>query len=183
MANIIYIEGSPYELIYPRESIKEKIAETAIQISKDYASKKEPPILLTVLTGGLYSGVDLSRELGKLEFRHEIACISIKSYKQNKQISKPKINCKPTIELKGRDVIVVEDILDSGDTMNCLDKYLRTSYFPKSIRYFILCTKPEHNFKRKVHYEILRIKNFWAVGMGMDTNKLGREEEGIYAKI
>ena len=180
------INNDVYYILFSKRMIAKRIKELAAMIKADYAQAKQPPILMFVLTGGLYFGTDLSKALDKIGLLHHIDTVGLKRYTEDEQGGAVVILSEPHADLSGRDVIVVEDVIDHGVTMNFLDGYLkhRTANPPQSISYCALGLKASHGpLKFEVKY--LGFDNLgpeWIVGYGLDSNQSLRGLEDIWVK-
>lgn len=173
---IINIHQDEYRVIINKNKIKTRVRELAREIERDGQTGPEPPILLIVLTGGLYFGVDLSRELDRLNFVHHVDTVSLKSY-NGEQGGQVRLVSEPHANLQGRHIIVVEDIIDRGDSMNFLDGYI-TALKPLSICYCTFLLKKKHGPLRFiVDYCGFKIDDGWIGGYGMDLDQSNR---GLY---
>lgn len=183
---IIKIGNNYFKEILSPELIKLKIKEIAKQISIDYS--KSSPVLLIVTNGGMYFGTELSMALQDLGISHSVDTVRIKRYTgDSMSTTEIKVSSKPSLKLTGKNVIVVEDLIDEGITMNFLDNYLKTTegMVPKSIDYCVLVEKKDHvKLSFEIKYFILnKAGPEWLVGFGMDSNFGYRGLRGIYAKI
>ncbi len=187
MEKIIKIGEHNFREILSPEVLESKIKEIAKRISVDYADS-DSLVLLVVTNGGMYFGTALSMALQDLGFSHYVDTVRIKRYSGDKQATtEVKISSKPSLKLEGKDVIVIEDLIDEGLTMNFLDNYLKTTegMKPKSIEYCVLVEKKDHvKLSFEIKYFILdQAGPEWLVGFGMDSNFGYRGLRGIYAKI
>lgn len=181
---ILVIGKDKYKVLFNQEQIQGKVQELAEKISQDYKNQKNPPILLFVLNGGLFFGVDLSRALQARGFNHHLNIVKLERYGPKEQGGKIKLISKPR-RLFGRDVIVVEDVIDDGISMNFLNNYLKNSKRPpKSIQYCILCIKRNHQpLEFKIKYAgFYRLSPKWLVGYGMDSKQGYRGLSHLYVK-
>lgn len=184
---IIKIGGYDFKEILSPKLLETKIHEIAKKISQDY-SRSDALVLLFVTNGGMYFGTALSMALQDLGFSHYVDTVRIKRYTgDGKASTKVKINSKPSLKMYGKDVIVVEDLIDEGLTMNFLHDYLETSedMKPKSLEFCVLVEKKDHiKLSFEIKYFILdEVGPEWLVGFGMDSNFGYRGLRGIYAKI
>ncbi len=179
----IKLNGALFERLFSRREIMKKVNEFAQRIMFDYPHPDNPPILLIVLNGGLYFGVDLSRALEKIGRSHMIDTISLKSYDNDENGGAVEIVNYPRLNLAGRDVIVVEDIIDRGDTLNFLNKHLLgLKEPPRSIQYCALLIKTNHAPLEFILGYAWYIGPEWIVGNGMDSNQEARGLTDIYIK-
>lgn len=181
--NIIALGEGNYRILIDNYSIKEKVLTLAKKIQEDFADK-EPPTLLILTNGGLYTGTMLSVILEEIGFLHYIETIGISRYTGNSSTGKIKITSRPKKSVKDKHIVVVEDLIDEGVTLNHLHKLLKRNK-AKSISYFVLIIKEEHgplNFK--VNYSVLKQSGLgWLVGFGMDSEGLLRGLPFVCEKI
>lgn len=150
--------------------LQERIKEIAQQITNDYKNKEIT--LICILKGSTFFTVDLSKNINnplKIEF------IQVSSYNDGTKSSGNvvmKLDLKESIE--GKDVIVVEDIIDTGRTLSYLMEYLNGKN-PASIKLCTLLDKPERRvFDVKVDYVGFEIPDKFVVGYGLDFDELYR---------
>ena len=125
------------EILFPEETLKRRVAEMGAQITKDYAGRN--PLLIGVLKGCYIFLSDISR---CIDISCEIRFVSVSSYGDSSVTSgKVKIDKKLDFEITGRDVIVIEDILDSGVTLTALSGFIN-ELNPASLKICTLLDKP-----------------------------------------
>ncbi len=173
-----------YKLIISKKSLQLKIKEIAKKIYKDYKNKKQPPVLIFVLNGGMYFGVDLSRALQELGLEHVVDTIRTKRYSNDGKTEKIRLLNEPVVDLTDRDLIVIEDLVDQGDSIVFLNEYFSQKNI-NSINYAVMLIKKGHSpLSFKIKYKILILKEKgWVVGMGMDSHYQKRGIQDIYLKI
>ena len=163
------------KLLFSREQINERVAELAEQISRDYAGKQIT--LLGVLKGGAIFHSDLARRL-KPETITEF--VRTKSYSGTKSTGKIELSCEPGTEnITGRHVIIVEDIIDTGVTLEFLTGYL-TAMNPASLAVVSFLFKREKAQGTKPDYTGFEIGDDFVVGYGMDHDEKYRNLGEIY---
>lgn len=147
------------------EKLQTRISEIAKEISSDF--KDEEIILICILKGAVYFAVDLSKKLTNntviLDF------MKVSSYGNNLETT-GKINFKldTSIDLENKNVIIIEDIIDSGLTLNYLYDYLKTKN-PKALKICVLLDKKERRQKNiNLDYVGFEITNKFVVGYGLD---------------
>ena len=162
--------------LFSREHIQEKIAETAKKISDDYRDKK--PIMIAILKGSFVFLADIIRDL---DIDVNIEFVQISSYGASKTSSGTFIIHKDiTTDIKDRDVIIIEDIVDSGNTLNFFIKHLE-KHKPASFKTCTLINKTvrrEHNLV--IDYYAFDINDEFIVGYGLDYDEQFRNLSGIY---
>ena len=152
-----------------RELIAEKVAAVGAEISADYAGRR--PLLLAVLNGSFIFAADLFRHLA---IEAEIAFVKLSSYSGT--ASTGKVNIESIIDplWLGRDIIIVEDIIDTGRTLAAFVPELQ-KVNPASIKIASFLVKPDaQQFGITAHYSAFHINNLFVVGYGLDYDGLGR---------
>lgn len=165
-------EFTPY---LSKEEIDQHISEIAEKINKDYAGKK--PLFLGILNGAFMFASDLFK---KITIDAEISFIKLASYKGTESTGKVYTAIGLDKSLKDRDVIIVEDIIDTGNTMHSFIPELKNQQ-PNSIALAVLLNKPEamqHDIE--IDYCCFKIPNKFIVGFGLDYDGLGRNIPAIY---
>lgn len=148
------------------DEIEEKVAEVGMKISEDYEGKN--PIFVGVLKGCFIFMADLMRHV-------TIPCtmdfMSVSSYSGTSSTGAVKINKDLNQDIEGRHLILVEDILDSGVTLNYLKTYLQVRK-PASVHIVTLMDKPAHR-KAPVYadYACFDVPDAFVVGYGLDYNE------------
>ena len=148
------------------DEIEEKVAEVGRKISEDYEGKN--PIFVGVLKGCFIFMADLMRHVS-------IPCtmdfMSVSSYVGTSSTGAVKINKDLNQDIEGRHLILVEDILDSGVTLNYLKSYLQVRK-PASVHIVTLMDKPAHR-KAPVYadYACFDVPDAFVVGYGLDYNE------------
>ena len=152
------------EILFTEEQLKTRVSEIARQIETDYAGKEI--MLISVLRGSFVFMADLCRAIHlpcTLDF------MAVSSYGGGTSSSgQVQITKDLTEDITGRHVIVVEDILDSGNTLSYLLNILEHRR-PASVRLCTLLDKPERRTKPvKLHYAGFTIPDAFVVGYGLD---------------
>lgn len=150
--------------LIPKEEIDRRINELANIISKDYKNKK--PFFICLLKGGWVFSADFLR---KLKIPVFIDFLTASSYKNNTIPSgKVIIESKLSSLIKGKDVLILEDIVDTGHTMSKIVKYLKSKK-PKSLKVCTLLDKPSRRkVKVKLDYVGFQVPDKFIVGYGID---------------
>lgn len=151
-------------VLLSEEEVDRRIAEVAAQISKDYEGKQIH--MICVLKGGVFFTCELSKRLSvpvSMDF------MSVSSYgADTKSSGVVKIVKDLDQSIRGKDVLVVEDIVDSGRTLSYLLEYLGNRD-PKSLHLCTLLDKPERRVKDiHVDYTCFNIPDEFVVGYGLD---------------
>ena len=156
-------------VLISEEELQAKIGEMAAQISKDFEGKD--PIFVGVLKGCFIFMADLMR---KVTINCCMDFMSVSSYSGTTSTGAVKINKDLNENIEGRHVIIVEDILDSGVTLNYLKNYLM-SRKPASITIATLMDKPSRR-KADIYadYSCFEVPDAFVVGYGLDYNEYYR---------
>lgn len=156
-------------------SIEEKVQEIADSIREDFHEKY--PMFLVVMNGAFIYAADLIR---KLDFPCELNFVRIKSYHGTESTGKIDIYMPPGLELNDRHLIIVEDIIDTGNTMAAFIPELE-SLNPASVSLTSILIKPDaHKHPIITQYPGFIIPNKFVVGYGLDYNGMGRNLKDLY---
>ena len=151
------------------ETIQEKINQLAQKINEDYAGKKLT--MICILKGAVYFFADLSR---KVNLDTEICFMRISSYTGENSTGKIDIKIDLEEDIKGKDVLVVEDIIDTGKSLSFLKNYLLEKK-PNSVKICTLLDKPERRKEDfNPDYVGFVIPDRFVIGYGMDYNEAHR---------
>lgn len=155
------------KIIIGKQALKEGVKELAHKISNDY--KDKDPVLVGILKGSFIFMADLTREL---QIPHEIDFISVASYGSGKCASGVVRWLKDlSINIEGKHVIIVEDIIDSGLTLNYIRNNLLTRN-PKSLKIVTLLNKKrKRKIKIPLKYVGFSIPDEFVVGYGLDYDE------------
>ena len=156
------------EELIDEETIQNRINELAIEISKDY--KNEEIVLICILKGSTYFAIDLSKKLINNDVILDFMKVS--SYGNNLETTgKINFSLDTSIDIKNKNVIIVEDIIDTGLTLNFLYNYLKNKD-PKTLKICALLDKKERRQKNiHIDYTGFQIKNKFVVGYGLDFDE------------
>ena len=152
------------EVLFSEEQLKNRVREIAQQITADYQGKEI--MLISVLRGSFVFMADLCRAI---DLPCTLDFMAVSSYgKGTKSSGQVQITKDLSEDISDRHIIVVEDILDSGNTLSYLLKILETRH-PASIRLCTLLDKPDRRVKPvEVHYSGFTIPDAFVVGYGLD---------------
>jgi hypoxanthine phosphoribosyltransferase len=155
--------------------IEKQVARVAAEINKDYEGKN--PLFIAVLNGSFIFAADLFKQIS---IAAEISFIKLVSYKGVKSTGKVITSIGLDIDLHGRDVIIIEDIVDTGKTLfQFLPQLEHTN--PASLKIASLLHKPEAMIHPiKIDYLGFTIPDKFVVGYGLDYDGLGRNIKEIY---
>lgn len=158
------------------EEIQELVREVALKIYEDY--KDETPIFVGVLNGVVMFFADL---LKHYPGNCEIAFLQMSSYSGTSSTGVVYKKMDLTKDVKNRHIILVEDIVDTGNTIASLFEYFKNTQSPKSIKVASFLIKPEVYAKTfKIDYVAKEIPNRFVLGYGLDYDELGRNLKDLY---
>ena len=161
----------------PYSKLVEAIDEVAEKINKDFEGCTDIPVLLCVLNGSIMFMGELMQ---RLRFNCQIVSIKLTSYEGTSTTGRVKQALGLTSDIKGRRVIVVEDIVDTGNTIMELLDILEENGAAES-RICTLLYKPEAYKKdRTIDYVAMEIPNNFIIGFGLDYDEIGRNLKDIY---
>ena len=158
------LEKDIESVLFSEEQLQQRVREIAAEIEKDYAGKEI--MLISVLRGSFVFMADLCRAI---DLPCTIDFMSVSSYgKGTTSSGQVQITKDLSEDISGRHVIVIEDILDSGNTLSYLLRLLEHRH-PASIRLCTLLDKPDRRTKPvQVHYSGFTIPDAFVVGYGLD---------------
>ncbi len=175
---MITIKDKTFRVSIPNEEIQDKVKVLAERMNKDYEGKN--PVFVCILNGAFVFCADLVRYL---DFQPNLVFAKYSSYEgmdtTGKVVEKLPVEC----DLQGKDVVIVEDIIDTGITM----KHVLPIFEAKgaaSVRIATLLMKPDKlQTDIKVDYCAMEIPNKFIVGYGLDYDGLGRNYKDIYTVV
>ena len=158
------LEQDIERVFFSEEDLKKRVAEIAAEINRDYAGKE--PMLISVLRGSFVFMADLIR---KIEVPCTVDFMAVSSYGRGTTSSgQVQITKDLSDDIEGKDIIVVEDILDSGNTLSYLLQLLQARK-PASMKLCTLLDKPDRRVKEvHVDYTGFTIPDEFVVGYGLD---------------
>ena len=175
--NKVTLYDKTFRTFIPYEKIMEAIDEVAEKINKDFEGCSDIPILLCVLNGSIMFMGELMK---RLRFNCQTISIKLTSYEGTSTTGRVKQALGLTGDIKDRRVIVVEDIVDSGNTIVELKQILADKGAAES-RICTMLLKPEAYKKDIVlDYVTMEIPNDFIVGFGLDYDELGRNLKDVY---
>lgn len=175
---IVEVRDKKFSISIPAEEIQKRVKELGASISSDLNGRK--PIFLAVLNGSFVFAADLLREI---TIPCEISFIRMASYSGTSSTGQVKEVMGLNESLKGRTVVIIEDIIDSGLTMQELVALLQKEE-PSEIRIASLLVKPNNlKVSLDIPYCCFKIPNDFIVGYGLDYDGEGRNLKDIYTVV
>ena len=176
----IKLKDKTFRVSIPYEEISKAIDKVAEKINSDFNGCEDIPVLLCVLNGSIMFMGELMK---RLEFNCQIVSTKLTSYDGTSTTGKVKQALGLTADITGRRVIVVEDIVDTGNTIVELQKILADAGAAES-KICTLLYKPEACRKDlSLDYVAMEIPNDFIVGFGLDYDELGRNYKDIYILV
>lgn len=176
MMDAVSVHGKVFEKFISADAIKAAVKVLAKKLNAIYSSG-EPPLVLGILNGSFIFMADLIREL---KFECTVQFIRIESYQGMTTTGIVKMEADVAKKWEGRHVIVIEDIVDTGHTLNRFVPVL-TSHDPRSVFVTALLFK-EEALEVAVHLDhyCFNIPKVFVLGYGLDYDGLGRNLPEIY---
>ena len=175
---LLRVHDKEFKPYISAEKISEEVKRVASEINKDYAGKK--PLFIAILNGSFMFAADLFKEIN---IEAEICFIKLASYKGTKSSGQLITAIGLDVDLVGREIIIIEDIVDTGFT---LSKFLPQiqHHQPASLKIAALLHKPEETIHPiKIDYLGFSVANKFLLGYGLDYNGLGRNIKEIYQLV
>ena len=176
---MVKYEGMEFAESISANEIQKAVNRVATAINADYAGRE--PLFVCVLNGAFMYASDLMK---RITLPCEITFVRMKSYEGTETTGKVNMLIPLQVDVKGRDVIVIEDIVDTGITMHAFMEELR-KMGAKSVELTSMLYKPEslryEDVKPK--YYGLAIPPAFIIGYGLDINEKARNLESIYTKV
>ena len=174
----VKILDKEFKMAIPSASIKRAIDEVATRINNDYF--EEEILFLSILNGSFMFASDLVKRIKPL---CQLSFVKLSSYDGASSTGTFKELIGLNEDIKGRKVIVIEDIVDTGATIETVLKQLK-ALKPASLKVATLLFKPQSYLKiLKIDYVGIEIPEDFLIGYGLDYNGYGRNFEDIYSLI
>ncbi|HET9429669.1 MAG TPA: hypoxanthine phosphoribosyltransferase [Chitinophagaceae bacterium] len=176
--SIIQVHDKSFGPYLEEATIQKRIKELAAEINNDYAGKR--PLFIAILNGSFMFASDLFKSL---DIQAELCFIKLASYKGMKSSGNVVTSIGLDDDIFGKDVVIVEDIVDTGKTLHrFLPKLMHQQ--PKSLKIVTLLHKSEATeYPLKLDYIGFDIPNKFVVGYGLDYDGLGRNFREIYQLV
>lgn len=172
---MVFIKDKEFVPYISSQALNKRVEEMGAEISKDFSN--DPPVMIGVLNGAFMFLSDLIKNITPLL---EVSFIKVASYIGSESSGEVKRLMGLDIDLEGKSVIIVEDIVDTGLSMKFLLELVKERN-PKKIAIASLLLKPDaliHDIK--IDYIGFEIQNKFVVGYGMDYDGLGRNLPALY---
>ena len=175
---LIKVHDKEFKPYLTAAQIEEQVKRIASEINRDYLSKR--PLCIAILNGVFMFASDLFKELS---IEAEICFIKLASYKGAKSSGQVMTAIGLNADIFGRDVIIIEDIVDTGNTLFHFLPQLMHQH-PASLKIAALLHKPEASLHPvKIDYLGFTVPDKFLLGYGLDYNGLGRNIKEIYQLV
>jgi hypoxanthine phosphoribosyltransferase len=177
-SKIIQVQDKYFEPFIDEEAIQKEVTRIAVEMNRDLADKD--PIFLGILNGAFMFASDLYKQL---DFPCQISFLKLASYSGTTSTGSVKQLIGINQQLKDRVVVVLEDIVDTGVTLETIIRQL-SGFEPAEIRVATFLHKPEATVKEvKLDYVGMEIPNNFILGYGLDYDGYGRNIKEIYQLV
>jgi hypoxanthine phosphoribosyltransferase len=175
----VKLKDKEFRVSITSDKIQEAVDQIAKKINNDYKGK-DVPLFISILNGSFMFTADLFKHI---DFVCEVTFLKLTSYRGTASTGAVRQLIGVNEAIEGRDVIVLEDIVDTGITLEQILGQLK-SFEPASVRVATLLFKPEAYLKDlKIDYVGMEIPNDFIIGYGLDYDGLGRNLADIYTLI
>lgn len=175
---LIKVHDKDFKPYISASQIEEQIKRVASEINRDYAGKR--PLFITILNGAFIFAADLFKEI---TVEAEICFIKLASYKGIKSTGQVVTAIGLDVDLVGREIIIIEDIIDTGKTLSHFLPQL-INHQPVSLKIAALLHKPEAMVHPiQIDYLGFKVPNKFLLGYGLDYDGLGRNIKEIYQLV
>lgn len=173
----ITLYDKTFRTFIPNDEIEKAIDKVADRLNADFRNSRETPVIICTLNGAIMFTAELMK---RLEFNCELVSMKLSSYCGTQSTGKVRQVMGLTGDISGKTVIIVEDIVDTGNTIVDLMGIVKEKG-AKDCKICTMLLKPEV-YKKDVtlDYVAMEIPNKFIVGFGLDYNELGRNYKDIY---
>ena len=173
----ITLKDKTFKTFIPYEKISAAIDKVTDKMNADFKECEDVPVLLCVLNGSIMFMGELMK---RLDFNCQIVSTKLTSYEGTETTGKVKQAMGLTADIKGRRVIIVEDIVDSGNTIVELKRIMEEEGAAQSYVCSLLLKPDAYKKDIKIDYVAMEIPNDFIVGFGLDYDEYGRNLKDIY---
>lgn len=172
---MIQVLDKQFEVSIPESEIRRQVGRVASEITRDYEG--QTPVFLAILNGSFIFAADLLREVS---LPCEVSFVKLASYEGVNSTGRIYEMIGLNVDITGRPVIIIEDIVESGLTMAHMLETLR-KHNPSSIDVCTLFLKPNKlKVQLDIRYRCFEIPDDFILGYGLDYNQQGRNTKDIY---
>lgn len=175
---LLQVHDKQFQPYISASEINKQIKRVAAEINRDYQKKR--PLFIAILNGAFMFASDLFKEIS---VEAEICFIKLASYKGTKSSGQVITAIGLDVDLVGRDIIILEDIVDTGKTMSHFLPQLKHQQ-PSTLKIAALLQKPDAMvFPLKIDYLGFTVPDKFLLGYGLDYDGLGRNIKEIYQLV
>lgn len=171
----IVVKDKTFRLSIPAKELEEAVIRIADEINRDLAGKN--PVFLVILNGAFIFAADLYR---RISFASEISFVKLASYSGTSTTSEVRELIGINEQLKGRTVVILEDIIDTGTTMQYLMNKLEYLGVKEIFLAALLFKPSAFRESFRIDYLGMELPNEFIVGYGLDYDGFGRNYPDIY---
>jgi len=177
-SNRIRVHDKSFEISIPEAEIQKAVTRMATEINRDLADKD--PVFLGILNGAFMFASDLFKQL---DFPTQITFLKLASYSGTTSTGMVKQLIGINMDLKDRFVVILEDIVDTGITLDTIQRQL-SGYQPKQLLVATFLHKPDCTVRDvKLDYVGMRIPDDFVIGYGLDYDGYGRNYKDLYTVV
>ena len=166
-----------FRTFIPNEEIEKAIDKVASKLNDDFKDSEDIPIVLCVLNGAILFTAELMK---RLTFNCELLSIKLSSYSGTSSTGTVREVLGLTSDIRGRRIIIVEDIVDTGTTSAELKRMLAEKGAASSCVCTLLLKPDVYRQDIPLEYVAMEIPNDFIVGFGLDYNEIGRNMKDIF---
>jgi hypoxanthine phosphoribosyltransferase len=175
------LKDKTFEKVIPYERIADGIDSVAARLNEDYGGLDGPPPLFIGVLNGAF--MFMSELMQRLDFQCEVTFVKLSSYRGTHSTGTVAELIGLAADVEGRHVVVVEDIVETGESIDYLMRSLE-GHRPASVEVASLLFKPESYAREKaIKYSAMSIPNDFIVGFGLDYDGVGRNLRDIYKVV
>ena len=175
--NSVQLHDKSFKPYIRFEELQKAIDNVADQINRDFADSEDVPVLLCVLNGAIMFTSELMK---RLRFKLQVVSIKLSSYQGTATTGEVRTEMGLTADIRGRRVIIVEDIVDTGYTIQELRRICQENGASQTYVCTMLFKEEAYRVDEKLDYVGMRIQNRFIVGFGLDYDEIGRNLKDIY---
>ncbi len=177
---MVQVHDKHFEIFLKNEVILHRIEDICTTLNAEFENADQAPVFLAILNG---SFIFASEVMQRVKFDCEISFVKLRSYVGDQSSGQVTEMLGLEFDLKGRDVIILEDIVDTGRTLHHFLPQLKQQA-PKSVTIFTLLIKPDAvEFDLPIRHAGFAVPNHFLIGFGLDYDGLGRNYKDIYKVV
>ncbi len=174
----LQVKDKKFAVSIPEAEILRQVKRVAGEINRDLEGRE--PVFLAILNGSFIFAADLMREI---KLCSQISFVKLASYSGTASTGEVNEMIGLNVDIEGRDVVIVEDIVDSGLTMKYIVELLEKQN-PRTVSICTLLLKPDNlKVDLSIPYKCFEIPNDFILGYGLDYDGYGRNTRDIYTVV